>query len=60
MLFYIKLPWNLDFSPLTQFEEESKTLSELVLKNFEDRESKPQFDFDAFATAMKSAQKQLQ
>ena len=46
--------------PLIQFEEESKTLSELVLKNFEDLESKPQFNFDAFATAMKSAQKQIQ
>ena len=48
------------FFPLIQFEEEGKTLAELVLKNFEDRELKPQFDFDAFATAMKSAQKQLQ
>ena len=44
-----------------QFQEESKTLSELVLKNFEELETQnPQFSFDAFATALKAAQKQLQ
>ena len=48
--------------PLIQFEEESKSLSELVLKNFEEGEmsNESQFSFDAFATALKTAHKQLQ
>ena len=48
--------------PLIQFEEESESLSELVLKNFEEGESskESQFSFDAFATALKTAHKQLQ
>ena len=60
--FLCQVTMRLKSFPLIQFEEESESLSELVLKNFEEGETsnESQFSFDALATALKTAHKQLQ